>query len=193
MNKSVARISEEHPKRRSSYRPKTLSAFRHWQPEDGFKYEWNRGVIEKRTKMDFTQSHIADNLLDFFQTLPAHLEGRLVAEIKTEIKSEVLRVPDLAYYNNAQRRLMSNGQPQIPEFAIEIISPTDRQIKIMGKLREYFETGVKVVWHIYPDFETVYVYLSTEDVTICKGETVCSADSVIKGFKIKAKAIFQKP
>ena len=110
MNKSITRIAEEHPKRLSSYRPKTLSAFRNWQPEDGFKYEWNHGVIEKRSKMDFTQSHIADNLLDFFHTLPARSEGRLVAEIKTEIKSEVLRVPDLAYYTNTQRRLMANGR-----------------------------------------------------------------------------------
>lgn len=193
MNKSVARIFEEHPKRRSAYRPKTVSAFRNWQPEDGYKYEWNRGVIEKRTKMDFSQSHIADNLLDFFQSLPARLEGRLVAEIKTEIMDDVWRVPDLAYYNSTQRRLMANGEPQIPEFAVEILSPTDKQVKILGKLREYFETGVKVVWHIYPEFETVYVYFSTEDVTICTGNTICSADMVIEGFNITAKAIFQKP
>lgn len=193
MNKSATHIIAERAKRRSPYRPKTLSAFRKWEPEDGYKYEWNRGVIEKRTKMDFTQSHIADNLLDFFHALPARSEGRLVAEIKTEIMADILRVPDLAYYNNTQRHLMSNGQPQIPEFAIEILSPSDRQIKVVGKLREYFDAGVKVVWHIYPDFETVYVYFSTEDVMICKGETLCSADIVVKGFNIKAKAVFQKP
>jgi Uma2 family endonuclease len=193
MNKSITRIYEVHPKRPSSYRPKTLSAFRNWQPEDGYKYEWNQGVIEKQSKMNFNQLFIAENLINFFLTLKPNVGGTLAAEVSTFLTPEVMRVPDLAYFSGSQMRLMANNESQVPEFAIEIISPTDRQIKILDKLRQYFETGVKVVWHIYPEFETVYVYQSTEDVIICKGETVCSADAVIKGYEIKAKAIFQKP
>jgi Uma2 family endonuclease len=193
MNKSITHIYEVYPKRASSYRPKTLSAFRNWQPEDGYKYEWNHGVIEKQSKMNFNQLFIAENLINFFLTLKSSVGGTLAAEVSTFLTPEVMRVPDLAYFSASQMRLMANNESQVPEFAIEIISPTDRQIKILDKLRQYFETGVKVVWHIYPEFETVYVYHSTENVIICKGETVCSADAVIKGYEMKAKAIFQKP
>jgi Uma2 family endonuclease len=193
MNKSITRIYGVQPKRHSTYRPKTLSAFRNWQPEDGFKYEWNQGTIEKRSKINFNQLFIAENLINFFLTLKPIVGGTLAAEVSTFLTPEVMRVPDLAYFSASQMHLMANNQSQVPEFAIEIISPSDRQIKILEKLRQYFETGVKVVWHIYPEFETVYVYQSTEDVIICKGETICSADSVIKGYEIKAKAIFQKP
>ena len=75
---------------------------------------------------------------------------------------------------------------------IEIISPTDNYLKVNKKLREYFKAGVKVVWQIVPEEQTVYVYTSPTKVTICEGDTVCSAAPVVTDFTIPAKDIFVK-
>ncbi|WP_353721870.1 Uma2 family endonuclease [Dyadobacter sp. 676] len=51
----------------------------------------------------------------------------------------------------------SDEEP-IPEFLIEVISPTDDAEKVEEKLAEYFSSSVKVVWHIYPDNEVVRLF-----------------------------------
>ena len=75
---------------------------------------------------------------------------------------------------------------------MEIISEHDKINKVFKKLEEYFRAGVKVLWLIFPQLEKVQVYTAPEQVTICKGATLCSAESVIPGFAISAAKLFDK-
>jgi hypothetical protein len=54
---------------------------------------------------------------------------------------------------------------------------------------------VQVVWHIFPLLEEIHVY-SNEDLnsmTICKGETICTAAPLLPNFYLSAADIFKKP
>jgi Uma2 family endonuclease len=172
----------------------TIEKFREWRPRDGFKYEWNNGVIEKSPKMaTFKNLYIVERLEDFFQTLKPSLpkRGMLFTEPESMTSPTQLRIPDMAYYTAQQIREASTGKiPSAPEFVIEFVSNFDQHPKVLEKLEEYFNAGVRVVWLVIPQVKIVYVYTSPVEVTICKGKRVCSAEPVIPGFKINAETLF---
>ena len=171
----------------------TLEQFRrrYSDREDGYKYEFNNGVIEKSpSQMKVKQFHIVDNLIEAFRASSAFQQGaRLATEIEQLTSPVQLRRPDLAYLT---RTKIQRDDESVSEFVIEIISPTDNYLKVNKKPREYFNAGVKVVWQIEPEEQSVYVYTSPAKVTICEGETLCSAAPVVPDFTIAAKDIFVK-
>ena len=161
--------------------------------EDGFKYEWNNGIIEKTKSMKPDEFYILDLLNDFFYTnLKRVVRGMLITEGDTRTSSLQLRRPDMAYYNEIQKKLINKGVACIPEFVIEVISKNDSFIQVNHKVEEYFNAGVKVVWLISPDEQLVHVYNSINEVTICRDETLCSAEKAVKGFVLPASEIFKK-
>lgn len=180
-------------KAKSSPRPLTLEQFRrrYSDREDGYKYEFNNGIIEKSpSQMNAKQMYIVKNLNRRFVQTQAFANGdELTPEVEQLTSLSQLRRPDLSYWLSSK---IKQGDESVSEFVIEIISPTDNYLKVTKKLREYFRAGVKVVWQIVPEEQTVYVYTSPTKVTICEGETICSAAPVVTDFTIPAKDIFVK-
>ncbi len=185
------------PKKSGSMRRRkidTLEKFRNWiPPEDGFKYEWNNGVIEKSPKMiTFENLFIVERLTNFFHSLKAQLAegGMLFTEPESMTSPTQLRIPDMAYYTARQISDAASGKtPSVPEFIIEFVSDNDVHQKVLKKVDEYFNAGARVIWLIVPQVKVVYVYTSPIDVFICKGERVCNAEPVIPGFKTSADAL----
>lgn len=85
---------------------------------------------------------------------------------------------------------MKKGENQISSWVVEIISTNDQVNLINQKLDEYFQAGVHVVWHIFPDSKQVYVYTSPEQVTICRGKTICSAAPALEDLELAAEELF---
>jgi Uma2 family endonuclease len=160
--------------------------------EDGYKYEWNDGVIEKYQGMNQQQAFIQAIILRYFiQTQIFKNGGLFTAETNMDTSSFQLRRPDLAIYTAEQLQRMKLGENQIAPWVAEVISPSDNANKINSKLDEYFLAGVQVVWHIFPESKQVYVYTSPESVTICRGQTVCSAAPALPDLTISADALFE--
>jgi Uma2 family endonuclease len=158
--------------------------------EDGFKYEFNNGIIEKTNAMKFNELYIYSNLLFIFnQTDAFQKRDILVAELNQKTTAKKIRKPDIAYI---KAKNIKTDTDVMSEFVVEIISDNEEKNHVSRKIREYFNAGVKVFWIISPEFEMVEVYTSPKDVRICTGEDVCSAGSVIDGFELTANEIFQK-
>jgi len=173
----------------------TLEEFLQWQqPEDGYKYEWNDGIIEKTPKMiTFENLYIVERLDDLFQSLKPNLpaQGKLFTEPQTMTSINQLRIPDMAYYTAKQIGEAAQGIiPTVPEFIIEFISDNDPHPKVLAKMEEYFNAGAKAVWLVVPQVKMVYAYSSPLEVVICKGERLCSAEPVLPGFIIRADELF---
>ncbi len=158
---------------------------------DGFKYEWNDGIVEKSPAMTTRELFIIDCLFRLFvKTKAFELGGILTTEVEQWTTSAKYRKPDLAYFTKAQILEGKNEKEPLSEFMVEIISKNDQINMVNDKVLEYFNAGVKVVWLIFPMQKMVHVYTSPIDIKICKNEIVCSAETVIKGFSIKASDIF---
>jgi len=173
--------------------PNTLEEFLIWEPNDGFKYEWNDGELIKFTGMKKKQYYIYDVLNLLFIEKGYYRIGSLMAEPDVMLTGIQMRRPDIAYFTREQVYQGRDGVDVIPEFVVEIISETDQLYKIEDKLTEYFMAGVKVVWNIVPSHEIVYVYTSRKNVKICTDVDVCSAAPVLPDFEIKVNEMFSLP
>jgi Uma2 family endonuclease len=165
--------------------PRTLAEFINWeQPEDGFKYEWNDGELIKFTGMNKKQAFIYDYLLEKFIEKGYKKNATLISEYDVQLTGIQMRRPDIAYLTKEQLANGKRGIDEIPEFVIEIISASDNIERVEEKVTEYFKAGVRVLWHIFPEQKTVYIYTSRRTVTICIENDICSASPVLPDFEI---------
>lgn len=158
---------------------------------NGFKYEWNNGIIEKTSAMKQNELYIVKNLSKIFLTTQAAIEGGwLSSEIEVWTTNVQWRKPDLAFFTEAQ--IMSRTNNNIPPFVIEVISTFDPINIVTNKVIEYFKAGVEVVWHIFPEQQMVYIFTSPKLITVCEGDDICSAAPALPDFQIAAKDIFKQ-
>lgn len=165
------------------------------QREDAFKYEWVRGAVVKTPRdMNQYQYFILINLLNQFNLLKrtGKAEGELLAEIDTFFQKNVHCRPDMAWFSDEQVARMARLENQVPRFVIELISDNDIVDNLLGKLKDYRDAQVAVVWLISPKLEQVHIY-TAGDTTICTGEDVCSAAPILPAFQLRASEVFVKP
>jgi Uma2 family endonuclease len=162
------------------------------QREDRYKYEWVNGIAQKTPRnIDQSQAYILANLIRFLYALKAknqQIDGDLIAESDTFFAGNHRR-PDIAFYTSEQLKSARYKETVNLDFVIEVISKRDQMETVMDKMEDYRTANVKVIWHIFPRQKQVHVYHG-KNMTICTGEDICSADSVIEGFEIMAKSIF---
>ena len=161
--------------------------------EDGYKYEWNNGVVEKTLRtMNKNQQGIVRRLIRLFLTTNAHKEmSELLSEVEMFMPTtNRTRIPDMLLMTDKQINDAENDIDFMSEFVIEIASKNDKAEDILDKIKIYFENGVKVVWEIYPKAQIVEVYTSVDDMKYCRGNAICSATPVLPDFEISAKDLF---
>ncbi len=126
----------------------TLERWRDWKSTDGWKYNWNNGIITKSKEMVTKEPrYILQNLLDAFYAKGLNRAGGLMPEAEMSYDGHRYRVPHLAYFSKIQTLADAEGKQErsVPLFAIKVISDNDIGKSIENKLWEYFENGVQVV------------------------------------------------
>lgn len=180
------------PPAKPAPRALTLAEFkrRYGNREDGYKYEFNKGRVEKyKSNMNAQHAHIIRNLNRRFSRTAAYAAGaELIPEMDQMTGPNQQRRPDLSLWPDAK---IKTADERVSEFIIEIISPTDKHEDIVIKRREYFRAGVRVAWYISPAEQTISVYLSPIDVSVCEGAARCSAAPVLPDFEISPAEAFQ--
>ncbi len=172
---------------------KTIEAFQTWayNQEVGYEFVDNRAV--KKEMIKDVELMIIWWLTEFFYKTKSHLEGgRLVSEVGIKLENNRFRIPDLAYFTAAQHFSAIKGQHPIPQLAIEFLSKKEGAEHIADKINDYFSSGVKMVWYIYPKTEMIYVYTSPKEIKVLQGDDVCSASPVIPDFQFLTKEIFKQ-
>ena len=174
----------------------SLEAFfsRYSNREDGYKYEWHNGSVERSTRtMNRDQSKIQAAILAYFYTNPSfNQEGAFLVELDMFIPTENrTRRADMAFLTKQQMDNTTKGDTSVAPFVIEVISIFDKINEFETKLKEYFVNGVQVVWQIIPLSETVKVFTSVKDVKICQDDDICSAAPTLPTFQMSVRDIFK--
>jgi Uma2 family endonuclease len=179
--------------------PRTFQGFLNWKPETRYKYEWNKGKIEKTEHFKQAEFFIIQNLKRlFFKTIASQSGGELMSVVDIMTSSRQLRRPDFAYFTGEQiiemaKSINQAGGVPLPAFVIEIISPCDNQNKILEKNQEYFSAGVQVIWLIMPNLKQVHIFTSPKNVQICTDDDICSAKPVLDDFEISVNDLLTVP
>src|SRR5262249_23234399 len=95
---------------------------------------------------------------------PGRLAFETLFRIPTTKDASRKRRPDLAYVS-AERwpidrpiPVRKDGWDVVPDLAVEVVSPTDIADDLLGKVNEYFQAGVRLVWVVYPIQRCLHVY-----------------------------------
>lgn len=77
--------------------------------------------------------------------------------------------------------------PLCPDFAIEIMSPSDTLKKVPEKMQEYISNGCRLGWLINRKKQEIEIYRPGQDVEILKSPQTLSGESVLPGFVLNLK------
>lgn len=125
----------------------------------------------------------------------AHRLGGIYGPDTTFQVGQNQRLPDVSFV--AASRIPIEGEPEgiwpiAPDLAVEIISPNDLYERVSSKVREYFVAGVRQVWLISPEHQTVTIYHSLTHATILLENELVS-DDLLPGFRCRVSELFQSP
>lgn len=106
---------------------------------------------------------------------------------------DTVRGPDVSYYSF--QRLPPGPAPEglseaVPEFVVEVRSPSNTWIQIFGKVGDYLQVGVTAILVLDPDGVTASVYRGTGQVILHAGDTLTLPD-VLPGFAIPVAKFFE--
>jgi Uma2 family endonuclease len=153
-------------------------------PADGHKYELVEGEVrEVPTSVRHDQIVIRlARLLGPFADEVGILVG---SQAGFRMKNGNIRCPDLSL--TCYERLPGGEVPEgfgdfAPDFCIEIISPTEERADMERKLEEYFASGARLVWHLFPEKQTIRAYSSPTDFTEYSPEDEIRVDDLLPGF-----------
>lgn len=103
-----------------------------------------------------------------------------------------VRKPDVSFVRKG--RLPEDKPPRgnirvPPDFAAEVVSPTDRAEEVFDKLDQYLADGVLLVWAIFPLTRCVWVLRPNGSDTRIKQGSI-SGEEVVPGFSIPIETLF---
>jgi Uma2 family endonuclease len=107
-----------------------------------------------------------------------------------------VRIPDVAFYSwdHFPNRILSLEQilDQVPDLAVEVLSPSNTAKEMERKLREYFAGGARLVWYVEAEKRTVDVYTSVDQVTTLEESQSLDGGEVLPGFNLSIKDWFNR-
>jgi Uma2 family endonuclease len=106
----------------------------------------------------------------------------------------LVRIPDLSFISRARmahhRRARDPILPLAPDLAIEVLSDGNTPREMARKVREYIDSGCRLVWLVDPRSRTVAVYTSSaKPIILTKKQTLTGGD-VLLGFRLPFRKLF---
>jgi Uma2 family endonuclease len=168
-----------------------------WEP-DGLYEVIDGRVVEKAIGVyEYWLAGLIYGVLDRYAE--ANPVGRPVIEMIFDLRPHFDRErrPDVAFVSferwASDRRLPREPSwAVIPDLAIEIVSRTNTADQVAEKLEEYFHSGVRQVWVVYPVQSKVYVYTSTTAVRILAPGDELDGGEVLPGLRLSVADLFKK-
>ena len=100
--------------------------------------------------------------------------------------------PDVAFISTARLpEDESKGSPIPPDFAVEVVSPTDIQWRVTEKVQAYLDAGTQMVWVVESVMKTVTVYRSATDIKVCTANDTLTGEDVVPGFSCQVAQLFE--
>ncbi|MBA2493911.1 MAG: Uma2 family endonuclease [Acidobacteria bacterium] len=105
------------------------------------------------------------------------------------------RSPDVSWILRGRVEKLSLAERRrfariVPDFVIELRSPTDALKDLQDKLAEYIENGVRLGWLIDPMEKKVHVYRGNGKVEVLDNPEKVSGEDVLKGFELNPREIW---
>jgi Uma2 family endonuclease len=100
-------------------------------------------------------------------------------------------MPDVAFVSKAKQPEPSHEtwNPNAPDLAVEVLSPTDAPDEVRIKVITYLSAGT-IVWLVNPEKKRVEVYTPGPQVDTAEQDETLDGGAILPGFKLAVKDIF---
>jgi Uma2 family endonuclease len=140
--------------------------------------------------MGFYEARVGAVLIHYVETyLDTHDLGIVLgADGLMRLEAGQVRIPDVAFYgwDHFPNRLLPDEQilSEVPDWAVEILSPGNTDKEMERKRREYFAGGAQLMWIVDPVQRTVEVFTTAETSRRVDETQTLDGGSVLPGFTL---------
>jgi len=111
------------------------------------------------------------------------------------LPSRAAYAPDASWISNAQIEKLSKDEKSkfphlVPEFIVEVRSPSDRLPRAKAKMQEWIDNGVQLAWFIDGNRRTVTIYRPGREPEELIQPDVVAGEGPVKGFRLKMADIW---
>ena len=166
-------------------------------PEGEMQYELVRGQLREVPMAGWQHGSVEVNIIAILVTdRVARTVGRTVSGDTAFVLArdpDTVRIPDVAFVRHERLPppLVSGRAALAPDLAVEIHSPNDRPGEVQRKVADYFAAGVKFVWLVDPDEQTVEVWTPGGLDRRCTATETIDGGTVIPGFRCPVARFFE--
>lgn len=118
------------------------------------------------------------------------------ADDLVRIMPHLVRGPDVSFvsWKTRPEKVVPQEQisKQVPDLAVEILSPSNTRVEMQIKLKEYFLGGVQMVWIIDPRTRMAESYEAPDDKVIIPADGILDGGDVLPGFRLPLAKLFEK-
>lgn len=110
------------------------------------------------------------------------------------------RIPDIMFYAGKRMSDYKANKPDwgdkpfaiVPDFVIEVVSPTDKFSDLDAKIDAYLADGVRLIWVVDPQRRKAIVYApDAEQPVHLAGDAVLDGKDVVPGFQAVLSKLFE--
>ena len=178
---------------------------RQWTPrdllemEDAKSYELDGGRLEEKamgTRSAWVGGEIGGILREFCRehrlgwVFPADTSYQCFEEDPGRV-----RRPDVSFIRFGRlpgEALPEGHTPIAPDLAVEVVSPHDNAYRLERKIEQYLRAGVRLVWVVNPDLQTVRVHRAEGSVALLHADADLSGEDVLPGFQVAVGSLFKQ-
>jgi Uma2 family endonuclease len=103
--------------------------------------------------------------------------------------------PDVAYFTDAQsfKDLHPKYGEHPPLLAVEVLSPNDRINRVLSKIDDYLNNGVRLVWLVDPEDKSIRVFRPKQDALTLTVDREIDGGDALPGFRCPLSEFFRLP
>jgi Uma2 family endonuclease len=171
--------------------------FRMPQSADGSKQELVHGEIATMPPTGYRHGHVELTIGSILlQFVKANALGSVTVEsgVRTERDPDTVRGPDVSFWS-VERIPFSEkpvGYPDVAaDLCVKIVSPHDCLSQLRSKAAEYLTHGVRMVWIVDPEDQTVTIYRRPGEGRVLSDDAEISGEDVLPGFRSRIGEFFK--
>ena len=165
------------------------------QDHEGVSCELIEGVLVEKV-MGLPESILGSAVIAILHTFVVTRNLGFVSGMDGtyELMPRLVRIPDIAFTN--WDRVPGGRQPTapvpelVPNLAVEVLSRSNTPGEMALKRRDYFSSGVELVWEIDSPTRTIRVYTSLTNMRTLTTADILDGGTVLPNFAIPVGQVF---
>ncbi|MCS7190714.1 MAG: Uma2 family endonuclease [Fimbriimonadales bacterium] len=182
-------VVREQPKRKRRYTEQDLLQM----PDDGRKYELVNGRIQV-VPTGARHGEIVSGLIARLHNAKRPATVVYSEAVGFRMRGGNVRSPDASVMR--RERLPQGESPNefidgAPDLAVEVVSPSENLHDLYQKVGEYFESGAREVWLLFPERKQVYRFTAPLEIEVLHENDTLTGGELLPDFQVRVRELFE--